>query len=639
MKSDKRLLMDSYSVMKYKKASQREIEDVKDLYSEETWKPVIEKSVNRALKSVLKSVNEPFRSNPSLTKELNQALEIIEGSVKNDGNINFQRNTEISVVIEWFGKVLAELCTFDYNIWNKVHHTIQHNTDLYLVWLTSLPHEGIEKNIDNIKKIPFYQDPLELVYTWGYYQEKAYRDGFDEYIKSEKEKAINSWELIYNLIRFDNEFTLKPDIEFKSYLLYRYDKEVWLDWIEEFPFLHMKDAALEQVRNIEDVMKLLRHSLLHDNEEMAALLIWKYLELVKRITDNLERTSQNFSMDENEAKHTAGIKEQLNEWNKSELPNHMENLTKILLKENQSLGIQLALSIIRRIKVKKNQRDGIEAKLRESFITELAKQKDVNIQSFLKEPLTIGSLLGALLFSYAKENIESEDYISVLWESYLTLLEQEQFYWDIELHQQEDDFLLLWLLGGILSSFENAILQLREAQNTLNTTTEGWQFNTDSFYKLNRKAVHLLIIGAMAADWLSQVGEQEKAQDLYDFVFEETNARLRQLPDDQLEEFNPLIKQVWARLVMVYPENFNKKAYKAAKNLDHLSHILLALTILLKNIQLEDSDKKMDRELVELMKASYDSKLPLVKMKYGHLPERIKWYESFNWWENDGEIT
>lgn len=620
MTRDPRLSLNDYSVIKYHKDEKLELENFMGQYGEGIWRPMIEKSADRVLKSIVKGVNEPFQSDPLLTKELNQAIEIIEDNLKGNSRVNFQWGIETSTAIEWLGKVLAELCESDYNTWKKVHKVIQDYQDLYRVWVNSLPIEGIKRNINRIKEMPFYQHPLELVYTWGYYQEKQYWDGFSDFIKVEEDQANDTWELIKSIMPFDNEFRLKPVVQFKTDLLYRYDKKVWVDWIHTLPFLHMKDAALGRIGNLDELMELLRYSVQQNNEEITALLIRKYLELVKRITVNLEQ-------------YSAGVKNQLDGWTKEELPMYMNDITKILMGENQPLGIRLTLSIIRQIKVRDYQKDRVEDELRKAFIAGLAEQGEVEIQSFLNEPISQGLLIGALLFYYKRDQGVSEDSINLLWEAYLSLLKQERFYWDIGLSEQEDDFHLLWMLGGVLAEFEDGVFILNTAQDSLNARTEGWQFDRESFFRLNRKVVHLLIIGAMASDWLSQQDKQDKSQTLYDFVFAETNTRIRQLPDHEFNEFDPLIRQVWSRLIMIYPNSFTQKAYDAAKDFDHLNHILLALTILLKNIQRKGADKTLEPELVELMKTSYDTMLPLVRMKYGRFPERIKWYESFDWWE------
>lgn len=633
MKTDPRLLLNHYSVMKHREKMKTERIKFRAQYDETIWRPAIAKSAERIMSGIFEGQYEPFQTEPSLDKHTNDLIETIEETFTKNEDLLFSRTAEMETVLRLLGELMAEKSGADYWRWARIHKLIHENHILVQSWMVSLPTESIQRNEEKIAELPSYDHPLELVDTWGYYRHKQYWAGFHEALEVEKEKAANAWHFVRNSLFPNNEFRLKPIIEFKSTLLYRYSKTVWLDWVNDLPFLHMKEAALDRIMNLDEMIELLAYSLKQNYEEFSALLVWKYFELIKQITVNLEQyVDENWAINFEEEEIVKRNKEELEKWNQQELPERIRSIADLLFQCDEQVGIRLVISILQQISVRGINKDRIHSIVREDFIEGLTKNPAIEVQTILNKPVTEGALLSAALFFFEKGNISSDETIPSLWDAYLELLKQERFYWDTNLKEQEDDFLLLWLMGGVLSEFSNPEIVLEEAVRSLNAETEGWKFQTGTFYALNRKVVHMLIIGAMAADWLHQNQKQENAQRLFSFVFQEANQRIRLLMEHDHEEFNPLIIQVWTRLMMIFPDKYVQMAYDAANDMDNLDHILLSLTILRQNVQ-HDGTKILDPQLVHLMKSKFDSKFPIIKMKYAHLPHQIKWYESFGWWE------
>ncbi|PID21906.1 hypothetical protein CSV61_06720 [Sporosarcina sp. P3] len=630
---DERLSLNHYSVMHHRIELEKKRSEYRAQYDVKVWRDAILKSVQRIINHLFEDKLDPFVFESSLSSETNYHIQIVEEWLKDGTDIMFPREAEMETVLSWFGEILAENSGADFVTWEILFERICENHILAQTWMQYLPIESIQKNENELAQLPNFTDPLELTNTWGLYHDKQYWSGFSESMESKKNDSPNTWEFVNNTLRFDNEFIHKPIIELKSTLLFRCDKSIWVKWLSELPFLQLKDAVLEAYLDFDLLIELLEISLKQSCEELSALLIWKYLDLAKHITGNLEKySSDRWTANEADKEFAKENKKELEKWKQQELPERITDIGTVLIDSEETRGTQLAINILQTISIRGNNNDHIHSTVRKVFISRLVDDEEIKVHSILNKPITESSLISATLFLYEKDsNLESES-TNLLWDAYLELLLRERFYWHTELNKNQDDFLLLWLMGGILSEFLDSQKKLAEAMKAINAETEGWRVQPDLIYALNKKAVHLLICGAMSAEWMHQNQKVPEAQDIFNFVFHQMKQRIRLLTNHDHEEFYPLILQVWSRLPSICPDDYVLLAQETINEFDNLDHILLSLTILRQNI-LRDKTKIFDPQLIQLMKTSFDAKFPFVKIKYAHLPERIQWYESFDWWE------
>jgi len=298
--------------------------------------------------------------------------------------------------------------------------------------------------------------------------------------------------------------------------------------------------------------------------------------------------------------------------------------------------MNVAIALLRNITVRNIEKDRVILETRKTIISLLTRyfsQGTECLHILLTNKLTQTSLNNGILFLYEGEVEEPRESYMMVWEAYLKLIETQTFYMGTSFtDKNEDNFTLTWLLGGTLSHLDLPTNKLKDAFDNIMVATEGWDFESDVFVSSIPKISHLLTVGAMATEWLYKINKQDEAIELYDFVFKKSHNWLRSIHDYYPDSISTLLTEVWARLKLIHPSDYNEVALEEIKLIDQLEHILLSLTILLKNVQAEDPEKNLDSALLSFMREKYEELYPLERTKYSHIPERLKWYNSFTWW-------
>lgn len=402
----------------------------------------------------------------------------------------------------------------------------------------------------------------------------------------------DEWSYIIETRLQGRELTLTNTTQFKNDVMFEKDKRQWVEWLLKLPNMYVQTAAIVHIQKFEDwqesLVILFEVSRLHYHEKKKdiKLLATVFLyECFHTVEGSLHQLLEALSIINNEL------------------------LTEI---------IQNALANIQ-IDALPQQKNCIN--VRKACIEHLSNDLNDSFQFFISKQ-TPTSLLVVMLLHF---EVHDSKYSKEIWDAYLTVIEQNEHFWSYNLQKDLDDYKFLWLSAGILAQQNSPLESFKLAVNRINQPTEGWGIQNEELYKMDKRIVHLYIVGTMASEWLIAKEKEEEAVQLYNYVFHKTTDYLRN-PITYAKDFiDLLISELWARLPLIKPFDHVNIALYTISLYDEYKHILLALTELYKN-----SHNKNDIKL--LMKEVYEELFPLEKLLYAHNESILNWYEQFDWW-------
>jgi hypothetical protein len=566
-----------------------------------------------------------------------KSIEEIEHIFINQDSLINNNEPESIFLCKMIGKRLAETISNKFDIWDDMFELISEQYLIYDIWLNNLPVDTIKKNLTVIKMSPEYKHPLELVRTWGHLRDSKYWDGFDENCNHNKTISVDIWEYVELSNDLNNEFELGDKLKFKSDLLMKYDINEWVLWVLQLPLIQIKKAAISEVQSlhkVEEIIAILLSLEKYDNaetEELLSLTIQHTIDLWKRINSNLEHFSNNrwVYSEEDRIYYDEG-KKQLEIWKKEELPRRARLLADSLSINKDISGKNMAVFMARHLSVN-NDKDFVILKLREAIINSLL-NSNISIKeifdSINKVRITKKTFINSLIlfFEYDDLEVETENYIiNKCWDFYLNLL-NDKFYWDTSLNESKDDTALLWLIAGILSKFESPKIKLDEILSSVYAISEGWNYDIDKYYSSMNKVVHCLIVGGMSAEWI-YIDKNDKvlSRDIFDFVWDYAHNWIRSITSYYPKEIETLLIQLWARLYLVYNDEYEKKAIETIRIMDDLYHMLLSSKILFSNVKNTLSDFSFSKEYNVLLRDRFDKLFPLARVQYSNDGNRLEW--------------
>ncbi len=152
----------------------------------------------------------------------------------------------------------------------------------------------------------------------------------------------------------------------------------------------------------------------------------------------------------------------------------------------------------------------------------------------------------------------------------------------------DDDYLeLTWLLGGALSRLADPAAAWRLLLSRARTRDVGWQVPEDED-RIPTKRRHLFIVGAMATEWLCRVSRRTEALALFDEVWEQAHRWARSLvgfgDHDPELAITPLV-QIWARLLLVHPDDCDNLACAAVPRFDQVELLVSCVATFASNLE------------------------------------------------------
>ncbi|MEK4128688.1 hypothetical protein NYE67_03360 [Solibacillus sp. FSL W8-0474] len=301
---------------------------------------------------------------------------------------------------------------------------------------------------------------------------------------------------------------------------------------------------------------------------------------------------------------------------------NIQHLLEELSVINNELITEIVQIVLCNIKIEALPQQKKYLSVRRACIEYLSNHLNDSIEFFINIQ-TPASLLSAMLLHFEGQDSKNR---SEIWEVYLRVVENNEFFWSYNLQKNLDDYQFLWLTAGILAQQKLPLDSFKLAVNRIKQPTEGWGVQNKELYKMDKRIVHLYTVGTMASEWLLAQERKEEAVQLYNYVFHKTTNYLRKSIPYKNDYINLLITELWARLPLIKPSDYIDITLYTIPLYDEYKHILLALTELYKN-----SHNKMSVRLI--MREIHEELFPVEKLIYAHDENILNWYEQFNWWE------
>jgi hypothetical protein len=269
--------------------------------------------------------------------------------------------------------------------------------------------------------------------------------------------------------------------------------------------------------------------------------------------------------------------------------------------------------------------------LRDAFAQALAKagrRLDESVGAILGERTTKGALLSAALVVLEEGGSFSEDERSEqaerIWATYGKTLEAEPFIMNGPLASDEEQLALG--LGGILARLSDPGAALEAMLAAVWHPAEGWKASYMQFLESIRRSLHLLIVGATAAEWLKR--RNRAAQPVFRIIWEKLHSWLRIpfLPTAK-DEVRSALAHVWARLWLIEGPASTERALVELRRLDQLDWLLLAASMHQQNTALLGGPNHLAVELQEVIWRRFERMFPLVRLHRAVPQEQLTAYE------------
>ncbi|MEW4329181.1 hypothetical protein Q0N12_21315 [Rossellomorea marisflavi] len=636
MNTDHRLQFTSVHIKKHRLDLEKQALFIREELTEEQWTPLIEwlayTILNRVNPNKFSAIDAPYVNGVSPT--INNAVQNLYLTISQDQQRQHEYDSHFMVFDELLGSRLADIVKNDFAVWEELAEKIYFYPNMYNAWKNQLPSEIIKKHEEQLFQLPEHNHPLELVQTYGVWRDKQKWSTFNELQLRNYKQSSDIWELVELTLDFNNEFELTQKLIIRGHLLFLVSENKWLRWVASLPMIQMQAAAIEDIRDLDliEILVKLQETQSEDNrhEIVLVLLIRHALELWDKIYNNLDQLSNNklFANEEDRVFKIEKEKE-LERWKNEEFPERVHNLVNQLDIKHNKVGRNIATTALLHLKV--NKKKSSLHQFRIELVNQLSQLPNVPglIKSMIEGSIKPPAILGSILILFASDFTDQQfsDVREKIWTAYKDWLKSENFYCSTTFEVSSDEHNLAWMLAGILSSFVNPLQELESLYTFIRTPFEGWGFNSNNFYKSRSRVSHVLIVAAMASEWMI-ANEQEGTNAFYKFLWDKTHTTVRHMGDDHSDVFNTLLIQVWARLKLVLPFDFVKMGEEAVINLDYLKQIILCLQVLRKNLRTNDVKAELDIGVQKKMQIRFDELFPVIRSRYNIEINEINWYLS-----------
>ncbi|MED2972202.1 hypothetical protein P4361_08040 [Fictibacillus sp. B-59209] len=636
MNTDHRLQFTNVHMKKHRADLDKQALFIRRELTEEQWTPLIEwlayTILNRVNSNKFSAIDAPHVN--GLSPTINNALQNLYLAISQDKQRHHDYDSHFMVFDELLGNRLADIVKNDFSVWEELAQIIYYYPRMYNAWKNQLPSEIIKNHEEQLFQLPEHNHPLELVETWGIWRDRQKWSSFDELQLRNFSQARDSWELAELALDYNNEFELTSKLVIRGDLLFRESESTWLRWVASLPLIQMQAAAIEDIRDLdlfENLIKLLlQETKTEDNRHdiVLVLLVRHALGLWDNIYNNLDQLSNNnWIVNEEDRDFKIEKEKELEVWKNKEFPKRVHDLVNQLSIKHNKLGKNTAMTALLNLKV--NKKTSSLHQFRTELVNQLSQLNNVPalIKSLLEGHIKQPAILGSILILFASDLTEQQfsEVREKIWAAYKDWLKSEHFSWSTTFEEFSDEHNLAWMLAGLLCSCANPLQELEGLYSFIRTPFEGWRFNSNNFYKSRSRVSHVLIVAAMASEWMI-ANEQEGTNVFYKFLWNKTHTTVRHMGDDHSDVFDTLLIQVWARLKLVLPFDFVKMAEEAVINLDYLKHIILCLQVLRHNLRMTDAQAELDIGVQKKLQIRFVELFPLIRSRYNSEINEINWY-------------
>lgn len=268
-------------------------------------------------------------------------------------------------------------------------------------------------------------------------------------------------------------------------------------------------------------------------------------------------------------------------WNEEELPARAEKwATTVARAPLQQIGLAFLRSTFVIRGEGRRPPDALRGNLRGRVVGAMsgAAPLDDVVPQILAKHVTRGALLAALVAVHAADAPSSlQPVLSLVLESYAALSP-----YDYRVDSLLDDAqTLAWLLAGAIALTDDPSATWSALERAVPDRAQGWRVAPYDA-EIEHRRSHVLIVGAMAGEWLHSVHREAEAADLFESVWLRIHTWARLLIDQEERGRVPLV-HAWARLPVVRPNDWQQLALAQISTLEHVPWLLGCMTNMVKN--------------------------------------------------------
>ncbi|WP_378955748.1 hypothetical protein [Pelosinus sp. sgz500959] len=501
---------------------------------------------------------------------------------------------EMRKLAKLLGEKIAINSSEQFEKWEIIGQKIKNCWPLFESWIEFLPIEDISKNQDIIEQYPNHNNPLELIDTWGVYREKKYWPNVFSHIEECNQFIYDPWLYVEKVSPRYEEFRLKSSMMLRNDLVQKLGWETWLLWVADFPIIYMKQAVIYNINDLDIIKKLIAQVSIIEKIEptnkmiLIVLLIRRFLELCEHIQRNLDYAVKRIEPDEK----GIDFKQELKNWEETESFERISSLIDevVAIAMRDEIGFQIMSSMFKHLEVVSEKKNIIRSQLRTLLISNLAKMCEASdcYKRLLEELNSQTKLLNAAMLFFCLEDSQDDlkqQIIKMILNQYANLLISEKYLWHGNLSFEGDEGKLLWYLSGVISYSNDPYSELTSLVERVLIKSGGWKYNYVEYLESITKVTHCLTVGTMMAEWMQRNGKIPEASIVYRYIWSFAHDWIRWIFDDRNESVTALLISLWARLILVCPDNYVDMTLEASNKLDSLKQQITCLKVLRQNLR------------------------------------------------------
>ncbi len=501
--------------------------------------------------------------------------------------------------------------------------------------------------IANEKTLPTFptdtSDPADWIDTYSVLREPKQWQAFLAE-RTQPRANADPWQTFERDSRLVGDLRLASSLRFAAQLAHRGGLGLFARWLAAIPLRFLVPTILnEELKSPDDAHALLEAIFSADLDEdtkieFSIFVLMRVVELFTTIWRNLAHGAEaRWALPGQDDAWKKKCTDALTEWKQGELNQQAAKIGKVLAASaaGQKVAVYALRNIFTLTTLDERERDpkvntrtsiriAVSKALRQSSTGESVYRRILDGDPRMAAVLAAARLLVEdTALSTERRQLTASDILK----TYTKLLSTSDFYWQTPL--QDDQQELAFCLAAALAEFPGDAAECRWKSifSTVFEASEGWKSDGTRYYESIPRVAHVCTVGAMAAEWFHHRARACEAAGIFDAVWAVFHDWLRlvdsPVPGD--ESVTTPIANLWARLLLVHPQDLLKYATSALENIDRLDWSFLAASNLHGNLEREN--KQLDVSLQRQLRDRYNLLMPLIRRQHAVEKQTIDYYQ------------
>lgn len=564
---------------------------------------------------------------PEFPAPLARAWELLARTLQGERSAE-EQGPEFSFLAEQLGIALAAAPGSGPEEWFRACEILKPCQGAGLAFLDTLDLELVRAHEAALLTLPTKEKLLQSLDTFGPLREPEQQRLYLEELDSRERAAEDLWSWLEEVDRYADSIRFRGSLWARAYLFERLGGIHWLRFLRALPIDLLRVIAAGEIDSLDEVGLevglLLKEAAVDEptRKKLLTVLLRRGFELFSRLHAGLTHAARGLGFEPPESRTEAVAV--LAEWKERELPGRAQYLASQLLQPSTPSGFEVAALALRHLFARSPDlsRPSAESEtvpvIRKALLEGLqasGRALGEIIRGILGTRATKSALLATSLAVLEPKNAvtpaEQSGLAVLLWSAYIQQLQEDKYFWYAPL--AEDEFLLAWLLAGVLALLPQPEGALQTGLDSVHLPSEGWKADYVSFLETLSNVSHLLIVGAMASEWMAKQGRAGHRA-LFRHVWSFLHSWLRTVPEHvAADKLQGALVQVWARLPLMEGPASTERALAEFPRLDRVEWLLGAAVHLQANQPQGEGPSRLDLKLQQILWERFEAMFPLFR--------------------------